>query len=314
MAGVCDRHFRMAIRRIGGLGLSMTEFALAAPLAARGRAALARLRFEDDERPVAVQVLGTDPEALGRAAAVVESLRPDACDLNLGCPMPKITRRGGGASLTDDPGRLREALEAMLSELTVPLTVKCRLGAGRLPGDENYLKVAEICQQTGVAAITLHPRSVRDKYAGQARWEHVRRLKTAVDIPVIGNGDVRSAGQALARQAETGCDAVMIGRGAIARPWIFRKIAAAWGVEGVAAPDPAAATAVVIDALGEMVAAEPPGRALHGLRAFAGRWAREAGAPREFREAVGSAPDAPSLLGRLSDALRARCEEREQPE
>jgi nifR3 family TIM-barrel protein len=309
MAGVGDQAFRRIVRRFGGVGLVVTEFALADRLAARDPKALSKLRFGADERPVAVQILGGDPETMARAAAVARELDPDAVDLNLGCPMRKITRRGSGVALMDDPERVARIITGCRRELDVPLTVKCRLAWSersydRDGGRDPYLEVGRIAEELGADAITLHPRSGRALYDGAADWEHVGRLVRAVRIPVIGNGDVRSAGQAVAWQARAGCAGVMIGRAAVARPWIFREIAASWESAGPAGvPEPRRDREALLAGLRAIPRGEPPSRAFHKLRTFAGRYAREAEDTAALRRGLGRARDAEEVLELLAEHL-----------
>ena len=315
MAGVGDRSFRRIVRRFGGVGMVVTEFALADRLAARDPKALAKLRFDPDERPVAVQLLGRDPETLARAAAIAQELSPDAVDLNLGCPMRKITRRGAGVALMDDLDRVAGILESCLRELSVPLTVKCRLDRGEpsrsCGGDEGpshaYLEIGRMAQELGVAAVTLHPRSGRALYDGVADWEHVRCLARALRIPVIGNGDVRSADQAVAWRARAGCEGVMIGRAAVGRPWIFREVLDLWDGSGAAGSiDPRQARAALLAGLREVVEREHPNVAFHKLRTFAGRYAREVPHTAALRRGLGRVRDAGAVLELLREHLLGR--------
>lgn len=303
MAGIGDRHFRRLVRGFGGVGLVVTEFALAGPLARREPAALDRLRFDPDERPVAVQILGADPETLARAAAVAQTLGPDVCDLNLGCPVRKITRRGAGVALMADPDRAARAIEACRRELSIPLTVKLRLG--RRPGAEaeTYLEVARAAEAAGADGVTLHPRSGRALYAGNADWSHVGRLARSLEIPVVGNGDVRSAEQAIGRWLETGCAGVMIGRAAIGRPWIFREAAGLWAGATEPKIDSAVASRALVAGLERIVEQEPEPAALHRLRCYAGRYASEAEGTAGLRRQLGRARCAREVLDRLAEHL-----------
>jgi nifR3 family TIM-barrel protein len=306
MAGVGDLHFRRLVRGFGGVGLVVTEFALAERLAAGDRRALEKLRFAADERPVAVQILGGDPDTVGRAAAVAQSLGPDLCDLNLGCPMRKITRRGAGVALMDDPDRVARLIEACRRELSIPLTLKLRLGRREGRESATYLEVARIAEELGVAAITLHPRSGEALYGGRAEWGHVGRLARAVGIPVIGNGDVRHPAQAVTRMRETGCSGVMIGRASLARPWIFRQTAALWHGQHGPAVDPVRARRALLDGLGAIARGQPEPVARHRLRCFAGRYAREAPDTAALRRGLGRARDAREILDLLADHLDPR--------
>jgi nifR3 family TIM-barrel protein len=303
MAGVGDAGFRRVVRRFGGLGLVVTEFALADRLAVRDPRALAKLRFGSDERPVAVQILGGDPEAVSRAAAVAQELEPDVVDLNLGCPMRKITRRGAGVALMDDPDRVGRLIEACRRELSVPLTIKCRTARRIASGAEAYLEVGRIAEELGAAAITLHPRSGTALYEGEADWEHVQRLVRAVRIPVIGNGDVRWPGQAADWQSRSGCAGVMIGRAAVGRPWIFRDILALWDGQPATSSDGLEDRGTLLAALREQARQDPPQEAFHRLRCFAGRYAREVPDTAVLRRGLGRARDADEVLELLAAHL-----------
>jgi nifR3 family TIM-barrel protein len=226
MAAISNAPFRLIARECGS-GLTTTEeidaFALLMDTPRAGEMA----GYYPQERPLAMQLLGRDPEALARAAIRCQELGADIVDLNMGCPMPKITSKGKGAALMKDvPGTAR-LLRAMRRVISVPFTIKIRGG-----WDDQHLnavEVARMAEAEGVDAITVHPRTRAQLFTGKAPWTIIAEVVEAVDIPVTGNGDVRSMAEARRMVAETGCQSVMIGRGALGRPWIFDDGFAALG-------------------------------------------------------------------------------------
>jgi nifR3 family TIM-barrel protein len=245
MAGVTDTIFRRFIRNASlftpaadpgatvetaisnqqsGCGLIMTEFTSADGLARMREAKRKRyLTYYDDEHPIAAQLFGSDPRTLSEAAKIVEDAGFDMVDLNLGCPAKRVVACNGGSGLLRDLPLIARIFEAVRGSVTIPFTVKFRLGWN----DDNIVCVplARLAEESGLNAVALHARTREQGYSGDARWEHIAAVKDAVTIPVIGNGDIRTPKDAAAMVARTGCDAVMIGRAAPANPWIFRQIA-----------------------------------------------------------------------------------------
>ncbi len=221
MAGVTDTVFRRVIRELGGCGLIMTEFTSSECVMRNVARSMRYLYFEPDERPITAQLFGANPEVMARAAAMVEELGFDIVDINLGCPAKKVVKCGGSGLLRDLP-LLERILRAVRRAVSIPLTIKIRSG-----WDENSIvahDVARMAEDAGVEAIAVHPRTRVQGLNGQADWSVIARVKQVVRMPVIGNGDIRTPEDAARMVAETGCDAVMIGRAAATNPWIFRQI------------------------------------------------------------------------------------------
>jgi tRNA-dihydrouridine synthase B len=223
MAGVTDTVFRRFIRNLGGCGLIMTEFTSAdGVLRKKDQKAKRYLHFYEDEHPISAQLFGSDPQVMAEAARMVEGLGFDLVDLNLGCPAKKVVKCNGGSGLLRDLPAIGKIFEAVRAAVKIPFTVKFR--AGWSDDEIVCVELARMAESCGLAAVALHARTREQGYSGQARWEWIAAIKDAVKIPVIGNGDIRTPEDACAMVAQTGCDAVMIGRTAPSNPWIFRQI------------------------------------------------------------------------------------------
>jgi tRNA-dihydrouridine synthase B len=222
MAGVTDTVFRRFIKNLGGCGLIMTEFTSADGVLRDQRVRGRYLHFYNDEHPISAQLFGSSPSVLADAARLVEDLGFDLVDLNLGCPAKKVVKCNGGSGLLRNLPLIREIFEAVRAAVKIPFTVKFR--AGWNDDEIVCVEMARMAESCGLGAVALHARTREQGYSGNARWEWIASVKQAVTIPVIGNGDIRSPEDACAMVAQTGCDAVMIGRMAPANPWIFRQI------------------------------------------------------------------------------------------
>src|SRR5262245_23951052 len=218
MAGATNAPFRLVARECGS-GLTTTEEMDSASVLFATPHAISASAYYPAERPLAMQLLGKNPEALAQAAARCEALGADVVDLNMGCPVPRITGKGKGAALMRDISATARILGAMRAAIRVPLTIKIR--GGWDDGHLNAVEVATMAEAEGVDAITVHPRTRSQMFTGKAPWTIIAEVVDAVRIPVTGNGDVRSMADARRMVAETGCGSVMVGRGALGRPWVF---------------------------------------------------------------------------------------------
>jgi tRNA-dihydrouridine synthase B len=243
MDGFSDIPFRSLCRQFGS-AMSYTAFASAIELLQGASRAWNGLSFSPSERPVVFQIFDSEVDRLTEAARRIEGLGPDAIDINMGCSVSSVSARGAGAGLLRNPEKISGLIKELKRTLQLPVSAKIRLG-----WDEhslNYLDVARRLEDTGACAIAVHARTRQQGYGGHADWDAIARIKAAVSIPVIGNGDIRSAADIDQLLARTGCEAVMIGRAAMGNPWIFQR----------RSPDsvtPAERRAVIADHLGRMV-------------------------------------------------------------
>ncbi len=233
MAGVTDTVFRRFIRDLGGCGLIMTEFTSShgvsaarevetGNLKASNRTVARYLTFDPAEHPISAQLFGSDPEVMAEAARVCQDLGFDFLDINFGCPVKKVVKCNGGSGLLRDLPLVENILRAVRKAITIPLT--CKFRAGWNDNELVMVQMGRLAEDCGLQAVALHPRTREQGYSGHADWTRIAALKDAVKIPVIGNGDVLTPEDAVRMVAETGCDAVMIGRQASSNPWIFRQI------------------------------------------------------------------------------------------
>jgi len=217
MDGYSDWPFRSICRALGS-AMSYTEFVKVEKILSRSKEPAKRLYYEEAERPVTFQIYGDDPDLILEAALKIEPLKPDIIDLNMGCPAKSIADRGAGVGMMPTPEKIAETFKKLTSALKVPITGKIRLGWDQ---NKNYKLIARIVEENGGSLIAIHGRTKEQRYSGNADWDAIAEVKSTVKIPVTGSGDVRTVTDIQRMKQHTNCDAVMIGRGAIANPWIF---------------------------------------------------------------------------------------------
>ena len=221
MAGVSESPFRRLCRRFGA-DVVVTEFLSAEGIRRENVGTIAKLRFGADERPIGVQIFGADPIAMGDAAALVTNVfAPEFIDINFGCPVKKVVRRNGGSGCLKDMRLVESVIRAVSGSTHLPVTVKIRSGWSEELRDP--VSIALRCQDAGAKVLTLHPRTRTQMYSGSAAWDEIAAVVDALDIPVLGNGDIKTAEDALRMHRQTGCAGVMIARGSFGQPWVFTQ-------------------------------------------------------------------------------------------
>ena len=292
MAGVSVQAFRRQGRRFGA-GLVCSEMVSCAGLQHGNERTLGYLRIAADERPLAVQIFGSDPAVMAQAAAMVEKAGADIVDINFGCPVKKVTKTGAGATLLDEPERACRVVEAVASSVSVPVTVKLRRGLEN--GSRACLSLGPRLVEAGAASLTLHPRSAKQMYTGSADHSLTAELVSLVEVPVVASGDITSRTRAESVLATTGAAAVMVGRAAQGNPWALREI-----LEGDAAgPSREEVVAELILFMRETARELGEHRATGFLRKFYGWYLGRGRFPRAFKAELTQLPTLPEVEARL---------------
>jgi tRNA-dihydrouridine synthase B len=294
MAGVTDRDFRLIVRRIGGVGVVAMEFVSSRAIVGGHPKVGDLMYFSPEERPLSIQIYGSDVETMARAAEVVQRLGADICDINMGCPANKVLKGCAGAALMADLPLAEKMIAEVQRRLEIPLTVKFRLGLR--DQETTYLELGRICEANGVAAVAMHPRSAKQMFRGEADWSAIARLKQELSIPVIGNGDIHEPEDALRMISETGCDGVMIGRAATKNPWIFRQIAARLSGNRILEPSLEERRQLILGHFRMVAKREHESFALHKLRKFTGWYTHGLPHGRRLRQKINQLPDVESFL------------------
>lgn len=300
MAGVTDSACRQICQSFG-TAYTVTEMVSAKAIQYGDKKSRELADLSHDQGPVFLQIFGDDPQVMASAAQSLLDLGPAGFDINMGCPVPKVAGNGCGSALMKDPQRCGEIVAAVKAAVPVSVTAKMRLGWDQ--EHKNVVEVARICQQAGADAVCVHGRTRDQMYAGKADWQAIRQVKEALSIPVIANGDVTDAFSAAKLLEETGCDLVMVGRGALGNPWVFRQINAYLSQEFRLIPPPGLAERVLVirrhigllcqykgEARGMREARKHVGWYLHGMRGAA-----------EFRRRAGELTTLADLDRLLSD-------------
>jgi tRNA-dihydrouridine synthase B len=221
VAGHTDTLFRQAVKALGGCGLVVSELVSTEGMTRHQERSAHLTRFEPSERPISIQIFGSDPARMARSAAMVEEMGADIVDINLGCPVKKVVKQGGGSNLLRDLPLLERIFKGVRAAIRTPLTVKIRSGWDQQ--NINAVEVLKLAEDCGVEALAIHGRTRCDMFSGKADWSIIARVKAAARIPVMGNGDVVAPADAARMFEETGVDGVMIGRGVLSNPWLIRQ-------------------------------------------------------------------------------------------
>ena len=309
MSGVTNRTMR-ALYKPFGFGLTVTEFVSSNALQYGSKRTMEMIDQHGVERPVSTQLWGNDPAVMAYAAKVVRECGADIVDINFGCPAPKVTKTEGGSACLRDPDRCEAIMRAVVGAVDCPVTMKMRLGW--TDSALVFIDVAKRAQDAGVQAVTLHARTAKQFYKGSADWEKIALLKRAVDIPVIGNGDLADPYEAVTRMRESGVDAVMLGRAVLGNPWLALRLCAL--MEGrVPQPHPEAAERLRFALHHYRVMARELGesRAVPQMRKHLGYYLKGFAGASELRESVMRTPTAAETLSLVEAALERLERERE---
>jgi len=309
MAGVTDRDFRLIVRRIGGVGLVTMEFISSKMLMQGDRRITRLLTYAEEERPLSIQIYGADAATMADAARVVEERGADIVDINMGCPANKVLKGCAGAALMGDLALAERIVSQVTRAVSIPVTVKFRLGVDEKR--RNYLELGRICEAHGVAAVAMHARTASQRFTGEATWPDIERLVEELSIPVFGNGDVRTAEDAASMLDETGCAAVMVGRGATRNPWLFRQIAARLSSGRVQEPTLEDRRRLVLEHFRTVKEREHETFALHKMRTFTHWYSHGLPEGKALRRRIGQPKSAEAFLDMIDDYFRQHVERRQ---
>lgn len=294
MAGVTDYTFRRLIKRRGGVGLVVSEFISVEGLTRGNPKSKRQMHFDEEERPFAVQIFGGRPERMAMGAEMAEEVGADILDVNCGCPAPKVVRNGGGSGLLREPKQLELILREIKRSISIPLTLKVRTGYSE--STINVVEIAKMAEQCGVEHIQVHGRTREQGYKGLANWDRIREVKEAVSIPVSGNGDITSIEYGMKKWQETGVDGILIGRGAMQNPWIFRQFADAIAGREPYQPDVEEKKSVLLEFFGMCREEMPEIVALGKMKQLAGQFTKGLPGGAQFRQTLYHSHSAEEIL------------------
>jgi len=311
MAGQTGYALRTLARDFGDCGLVCTELISSDALHWRGVKGNHLIDWTPEESPLAVQLFGSDPVIMAEAAAIIADLGANIIDINMGCWVPKVAKRGAGAALLKDVGAATAVVDAVIKAVNVPVTVKIRAGWDQT--NPTCVEFARAAEQSGVKAIAVHARFATQGFTGTADWSWIKRVKEVVTIPVIGNGDVETADDARRMLTETGCDGVMIGRAAMGNPWIFRQIAHELRTgDTMPIPGPRERAETALEQARRTLGRTPPGKhkiAIYELRGQLSRYVNEVRGAAEIRAQIVRMESVADLEAILAPVLRGECED-----
>lgn len=302
MAGVTDYTFRRLIKRRGGVGLVVSEFISVEGLTRHNPKTKRQMHFDEEERPFAVQIFGGQPERMALGAEMAEEIGADILDVNCGCPAPKVVKNGGGSGLLRDVPRLETILKEIKRSIKIPLTLKVRTGYS--DSTINVVDVAKMAEQCGVEHIQVHGRTKEQGYKGLADWEIIRQVKEAVSVPVSGNGDITSIEYGMKRWQETGVDGILIGRGAMQNPWIFRQFEDILNGREAYQPDVSEKKAVLLEFFGMCLEGMPELVALGKMKQLAGQFTKGLVGGAQFRQTLYHSHSAEEVLDNITIYFR----------
>lgn len=298
MAGVTDYTFRRLIKRRGGVGLVVSEFISVEGLTRHNPKSKRQMRFDEEERPFAVQIFGGKPDRMAMGAEMAEEVGADILDVNCGCPAPKVVKNGGGSGLLREPTRLEEILKEIKKTITIPLTLKLRTGYS--DATINVVDVAKMAEQCGVEHIQVHGRTREQGYKGLANWDLIAAVKKAVRIPVSGNGDITTLEYGLKKWTETGVDGILIGRGAMQNPWIFRQFADVLAGNEPYVPDVLEKKHVLLEFFSMCREEMPELAALGKMKQLAGQFTKGLVGGAQFRQKLYHSHSADEILDNIT--------------
>jgi nifR3 family TIM-barrel protein len=298
MAGVTDYTFRRLIKRRGGVGLVVSEFISVEGLTRGNPKSKRQMRFDEEERPYAVQIFGGQPARMAMGAEMAEEVGADILDVNCGCPAPKVVKNGGGSGLLRDLPRLEIILKEIKRAITIPLTLKVRTGYSE--AGINVVEAAKMAEQCGVEHIQVHGRTREQGYKGLANWDLIKAVKQAVQIPVSGNGDITTIDYGLARWKESGTDGILIGRGAMQNPWIFRQFNDVINGRDPYEPDLEEKKSVLLEFFGMCREEMPEIVALGKMKQLAGQFTKGLVGGAQFRQTLYHSHSANEILDNIT--------------
>jgi nifR3 family TIM-barrel protein len=299
MAGVTDYTFRRLIKRRGGVGLVVSEFISVEGLTRGNPKSKRQMRFDETERPFAVQIFGGQPERMAMGAEMAEEVGADILDVNCGCPAPKVVKNGGGSGLLREPARLETILREVKRSISIPMTLKVRTGYS--DASINVVEIAKMAEQCGVEHIQVHGRTREQGYKGLADWEVIRQVKDAVTVPVSGNGDITSLEYGLKRWNESGTNGILIGRGAMQNPWIFRQFQDVIEGREPYQPDLEEKKSVLLEFFGMCREEMPDLVALGKMKQLAGQFTKGLVGGAQFRQTLYHSHSADEILGNITE-------------